>query len=406
MKISYGWVVVAAGAWITCIAGGAMFALSVYLQPISKDTGWSHAGISSAMTLVFLVMGVSGFLWGTASDRFGPRPVVFSGAILLGLGLLTASHATSQLMFLLGYGVFVGAAGGSFFAPVISTVTHWFDKHLALAVSLVSVGIGMAPLTLSPLTAWLVEHYGWREAMTMIGVLVFLAVIPAAFLIHRPERSVHAAPAANAPEPASIHHDTLQALKTPQFITLAAAYFFCCGAHSGPIFHTISYAQVCGVSAMAAVSIYSVEGLAGLGGRLLFGLSADRFGVKRVLITGLLIQAVVIAMYVGASKLQHFYALAVVLGSAYGGVMPLNAVLARGYFAPRIMGGILGAATMASSLGMSFGPLAGGWIYDHFGTYGWLYLGSSAVGFAAVLIAFGFPKPALPKDSGALPQPA
>jgi MFS family permease len=61
---------------------------------------------------------------------------------------------------------------------------------------------------------------------------------------------------------------------------------------------------------------------------------------------------------------------------------------------------------MASSLGMSFGPLAGGWIYDHFGTYGWLYLGSSAVGFAAVLIAFGFPKPALPKDSGALPQPA
>src|SRR5262249_11497597 len=105
-------------------------------------------------------------------------------------------------------------------------------------------------------------------------------------------------------------------------------------------------------------------------------------------------------------KLEHFYALAVVLGSAYGGVMPLYAVLARGYFAPRIMGGILGAATMASSLGMSFGPVAGGWIYDHFGNYGWLYLGSPAVGSPAFSTASGFPKPAEPKDNGALPQPA
>ncbi|MES1158814.1 MAG: MFS transporter, partial [Terricaulis silvestris] len=86
-KISYGWVIVAAGAVITCMAAGAMFALAVYLKPIAESTGWSRAEISIAMTLVFLVMGVSGFAWGVASDRFGPRPIVIAGAILLALGL-------------------------------------------------------------------------------------------------------------------------------------------------------------------------------------------------------------------------------------------------------------------------------------------------------------------------------
>src|SRR5262249_8563951 len=104
MKFSYGWVIVAAGAWITCIAAGAMFALSVYLQPIAADTGWSRAEISGAMTLVFVIMGMSGFAWGMASDRFGARPVVLAGAVLLGLGLLAASRATSPLLFELAYG--------------------------------------------------------------------------------------------------------------------------------------------------------------------------------------------------------------------------------------------------------------------------------------------------------------
>jgi MFS family permease len=407
MGRSYGWVIVGAGALISCVVAGAIFALAVYLDPIGKDTGWSRAEISSAMTLVFLVMGVSGFAWGTASDRFGARIVVLAGTVLLGLGLAIASQASSPIVFQLSYGVLVGAAGGAFFAPIIATTTLWFEKNLGLAVSLVSAGFGVAPLTLSPLTAWLIGEYGWRNAMLFVAVLVVVAIAPAAFLIRRPREAERGQP--NSAAHGAPAHATetggglLKALKSPQFIALAAAYFFCCGAHSGPIFHTISFAITCGVAPMAAVSIYSVEGLAGLGGRLLFGVLADRVGVKRVLIAGLLIQAVVIAAYVQARELEQFYALAVVLGMAYGGVMPLYAVLARGYFGTSIMGGVLGAATMASSLGMSFGPVAGGWVYDQFGDYGWLYLGSAAVGLAAAAIAFGFPKPTLRLEERAAP---
>ena len=147
-----------------------------------------------------------------------------------------------------------------------------------------------------------------------------------------------------------------QALRSPQFIILALTFFACCAAHAGPIFHTVSYAMTCGLAPLAAVTVYSVEGLAGLGGRLALGVAADRLGVKRVLIAGLLIQAVAAGAFIYASRLGEFYAVAAVFGFAYGGVMPLYAVLAREYFGQRILGTVFGAAAMVSSLGMALGP--------------------------------------------------
>ncbi len=99
-----------------------------------------------------------------------------------------------------------------------------------------------------------------------------------------------------------------EAFRSPQFIVLALTFFLCCAAHSGPIFHMVSYAIGCGIAPMAAVSIYSVEGLSGLGGRLLLGLLADRFGAKRVLIAGLLVQSAAIASYLArqpARRILH-----------------------------------------------------------------------------------------------------
>ena len=153
----------------------------------------------------------------------------------------------------------------------------------------------------------------------------------------------------------------------------------------------VSYAIACGIPAMAAVTIYSVEGLAGLGGRLLLGVLADRLGVKLVLVAGLAVQAIVLSLYLAVSQLSQFYVLAVIFGIAYGGVMPLYAVLAREYFGQRVMGTVFGAATMASSVGMAIGPLAGGWVFDNFDVYDWMFIASSGLGLAAVAVALAFP---------------
>jgi MFS family permease len=386
----YRWVIVVLGGLMGCVAVGAMFSLAVFLAPMSAETGWSRAGISFGMTINFLVMAFGSFGWGAASDRWGARVVTFCGAVLLGLALTLASRATTLTSFQLTFGVLVGLSASAFFAPMIATVTGWFETRRNLAISLVSAGMGMAPLTISPLASWLITHYGWRSAMFYIGVLAWVLLIPATMFVRRPPA---AAPAESTPAARANKVTVGQALTSPQFLILGFTFFLCCAAHSGPIFHVVSYAMYCGLGSMAAVSVYSVEGLAGLGGRLLLGVLADRYGAKRVLVAALATQTLAIAAYLKVNELSEFYALAVIFGVAYGGGMPLYASLARDYFGQHIMGTVFGAATMLSSLGMAIGPVAGGWVFDTFDTYAWLYIASAAVAVGAVLLALQFPKP-------------
>jgi MFS family permease len=388
---SYRWTIVGIGALMTCVALGAMFSLAIFLDPLSRGAGWSRAGVSVAMTINFLVMGAGAFGWGALSDRYGTRIVVLIGAVLLGFALVLASRAQSLLQFQLVYGILVGLAASTFFAPMIAATTAWFSKNLSIAVSLVSAGIGVAPMTVSPFARWLTSAYDWRTAMLVIGIAAWTLLLPAVLLVRNPPAPLPGGTVAAGGGGEGGFLSAREAFRSPQFLVLALTFAACCAAHSGPVFHMVSYAIVCGIGPMAAVSIYSVEGLAGLGGRLLLGLLGDKYGAKPVLVSGLLVQAVAIGSYVFVDRLEAFYALAVIFGTAYGGVMPLYAVLAREYFGQRIMGTVFGAATMLSSIGMSSGPLIGGFVFDTFGSYAWMFIGSSVVGIGAMAVALAFP---------------
>ena len=393
---NYRWIIVAAGGFLGCVAAGAMFSLPVFLLPLSRATGWSVTGISAAMTIGFLAMALGSMAWGSLSDRLGPRRVLLAGTLLLAASLALASQARSLLLFQLLFGLGVGSGASSIFAPVMASVTGWFEDHRSLAVSLASAGMGMAPLTMSPLAAWLITHHDWRTSLLIIAGVVAVLMLPVALLVRTPPTQAVAPEAAAGPG----LQETMtvgQALKSPQFIVLLATNFFCCATHSGPIIHTVSYAVTCGIPIMAAVSIYSVEGLAGMGGRIGFGVLGDRFGAKRVLVLGLLAQAIGALGYLAAGRsLGGFYAAAAVFGFIYSGVMPLYAVIARENFPMRMMGTVIGGTAMAGSLGMATGPVAGGMIYDAFGSYQWLYIAACGMGLGAVLMAMLF-RP-FPKD--------
>lgn len=385
----YRWVIVAAGGLLGCVAIGGMFSLPVLLQPIARDTGWSVTGVSSAMTIGFLAMAFTSMIWGTLSDRFGPLPVVLTGSIVIAASLALASLATSLIAFQILFGVMIGGATAAIFAPMMATVTGWFDTHRSLAVSLVSAGMGMAPMTMAPLAAWLVSNHDWRTSMQILAVVVAAIMIPVSLLVRRPPAfDAPAAPSSSGDAPPNI--SLAEALRSPQFIILLATNFFCCATHSGPIIHTVSYAVSCGIPMIAAVTIYSVEGLAGMGGRLAFGLLGDRFGAKRVLVTGLLLQAFGALGYVFAQHLTEFYAAGALFGFIYAGTMPLYSVLVRENFPLKMLGTVIGGLSMAGSLGMATGPIAGGLIYDSFGSYAWLYIGSWAVGLGAFFIILTF----------------
>ena len=404
MRVFYGWVIVGVGIVVSCIGMGAMASLGIFLQPISEAMGWSRTGISTAALLNFICVGIGGLLWGAVSDRFGTRLVVLSGGVLLGLGMVLASRATTLGEFQVVFGVIVGLGVGSFFTPLTATTTRWFTRHRSLAVSLVTAGMSVGVMVVGPLARWLITTYDWRVAMLVIGDLVWLVVIPAALLVREP-----LAPPPDAVPAATAGADgreltVAEALRTPQFAAIALTFFACCAAHAGPIFHMVTHAIDHGVPAMAAATVLSAASLASLLGKVVCGLVADRVGAKRVLVAGLALQAVAVSLYLFTRELAGFYAVGVVFGFAYGGVMPLYAILVREYFGARIVGTVFGAVALASTLGMALGPLAGGWVYDAFGSYGWMFIASSAIGVGAVAIAFAFRPPR--EIPAALPQPS
>jgi MFS family permease len=385
----YRWVIVAAGAVMGCTAIGAMFSLPVLLRPITASTGWSTTGVSAAMTVGFLSMAVGSVAWGALSDRIGARWTCLIGSLLLGAGLALASVTPSLTGFQFAFGLLVGLATSAFFAPIMACATGWFATQRSLAVSLVSAGFGVAPLTMSPWVAWLAASHDWRQVLQIVAILVVAVIVPVSLLVRRPP----------ALERLPTHMDTTtaepripigQLVRSPPFIVLVLTNFFCCATHSGPIVHTVSYAVTCGIPLGTAVTIYSVEGLAGLGGRIAFGLAGDRFGARRTLITGLLLQAFFAASYYFANSLSVFYSVAVLFGFTYGGVMPLYAVLARENFPLRMMGTVIGGTAMGGSFGMATGPVLGGWLYDSFGSYGTLYLVAWGFGIVAVMMAMAF----------------
>ena len=182
----YRWVIVGAGGLLGCVAFGALFSLPVFLRPIAQDTGWSITGVSTAMTIAFVAMALGSIGWGSLSDRLGPRVVVLAGSMILAVSLALASLTRSLVAFQLIFGVLVGGATAAIFAPMMACVTGWFETRRSLAVSLVSAGMGMAPMTMSPLAAWLVSNYDWRTALLIISALVAAIMIPVAFLVRSP----------------------------------------------------------------------------------------------------------------------------------------------------------------------------------------------------------------------------
>jgi MFS family permease len=151
--------------------------------------------------------------------------------------------------------------------------------------------------------------------------------------------------------------------------------------------------------------VFGVAGLASIVGRLVTGVVADRIGPKRTLVATLALQAPAILLYVAIRGTASFYLLGIVFGLAYGGVMPLYALLTREYFGQRAMGGAYGAIYMLQAIGMGLGTFGGGVLHDRLGDYGSMFLSAAVIAAAATLLALALrsPQPPLPTPS---PAPA
>ena len=384
------WGLLAAAMVIVGVAMGSLFSIGVFLAPIQASTSWSRTDISAVVLLAWVTLGIGSFLWGAVSDRTGPRVVVGAGGLLLGLGLVLASRTATVGQFTLVYGGLVGLAVGAFYTPLTTVISAAFARNRGLALGLISAGSGLGNFAIAPLVRWLITAYDWRTAMLLLGDLTWLVTIPLALVIRgaatRAARATAVTGSASEPGLAAV-------VRSPQFWLIALVHFACCVAHSGPIFHMVANATDHGVGMMSAAVVFGTAGLASIVGRIATGLIADRVGAKRTLVAALALQAPAIFVYVGIQGAASFYLLGIVFGLAYGGVMPLYALLTREYFGQRAMGGAYGAIYMLQAIGMGLGTFGGGYLYDRLGDYAAMFTSAAAIAAAAMLLALALSSP-------------
>jgi MFS family permease len=395
--IFYGWIVLGAAFLIIMIGIGTMFSSGVFLIPLQEEFGWHRSEISLASLLNWMTFGLFSFLCGTLSDRIGTRRVVVFGGAVLGSSLIL-SGLTRQLWHLyLTFGLLGGMGVGAFYVPLSATATRWFSSNRGLALAIVSAGNGTGILAIAPFARYLISTYDWSTAFMVMGALSWIVILPAALLVQNSPADMGSTAYGTAGDadqsPVSRRLGAglgemsgRQAAQTPTFWLIALTHFFCCAAHSGPIFHMAAFAMDMGLSKMAAATLLGLSGFTSIAGRLGTGMIADRIGAKTTLTTLLSLQALGIGLYVWAGPLWTFLALAVVFGIGYGGVMPLYAILTRQYFGERVMGTMYGAVFGISSVGMGIGSYLGGVFFDQAGSYTRLYVVSFLLGVSAIML--------------------
>ncbi len=399
----YRWLILGSAFLIIAMSIGTLFTLSVFLDPMEKSLGWSRASIGAIGFFNWIVMGAGGVVAGYLSDRFGTRIVVLAGSALLGLGLLLSSQVSEVWHFYVTFGLMVGGGVSAFYVPLTVVAVKWFGEQRGMAAAVVSAGNGLGIMALSPLARWLINELDWRAAFVVLGDLAWLVVIPCALLLRPPPAAGKAGRAAVAADPGG--PGALTAVATPgstalgvwrrwPFWAIALTHFACCAAHSGPLFHIVSHAIDQGIGKMAAAGILGASGFSSIFGRVGTGMMADRVGAKPTLLAALALQAVMISSFLATTDLTAMYGLALVFGVAYGGAMPLYALVTRDAFGEHVMGTAYGAVFFISCIGMGIGSYAGGAIHDALGSYTWLFLGSFAVGSMAVALALTLRRPA------------
>jgi predicted MFS family arabinose efflux permease len=397
-ELFYGWIVLAASVAIIAVGIGTIFSLAVFLRPLEDEFGWTRSLISGIAFVNWLIVGIGSFVAGVLSDRIGTRRVVGAGAALMGAALLVSSQVRSAAQLYLTFGV-LGALGASaFYVPLSASATRWFTARRGLAMGIISSGMGLGIFVVPPSARALITALGWRPTFAVFGGITWaVAAIALRYLADRPEdrglRSYGADDdrrAARGPASAMTPRD---ALRHPVFWGVALVHLGCCAAHSGPIYHMVAHAMDLGVPRMAAASMLGLSGATSIAGRLSSGALADRLGAKTALVAMLTFQAATLSTYLYAGGTVSLFGAALAFGAAYGGAMPLYALVAREYFGERVVGTTFGGIFFVSCIGMGAGAYGGGLLFDHLGTYWTLHLGSTLIGASAVAVALALHPP-------------
>ncbi len=387
-KMFYGWIIVATAFIVIFLHLSIRGSFAVFINPMSKDLGWSTASVSLGLSIFMLFYGVTAFFAGNTVNRFGPRIIFTIHGILFGAGLFLSSMAKEPIHFYITYGVMGGIGAGALFAPPTAMVRQWFMKDLGKALGFATAGAGLG-FWLAPIISMkLITILSWQDAMKIFGIVVLVGVVIAAQFTKRSPEEIGLKPYGYGEATGGGGSDDSlslkQASKTSAFWVLLLMWFCSNFAEYIVFSHAVNYVTLdLGFDKTAATYIYSLIGFCFLIMGIFFGSVLDKYSAKlndpflarkkvlAICYTICTISAIWLNLGVGSMKTYvSFIIYAIVFGIPFGIYIPTVAGYVGTTFGRKYMGPIWGLTTAVGVAGgAGIGPYIGGYLRDLTGSY-------------------------------------
>lgn len=402
-KLFYGWVMVVAFLIIGTTLWGIRFSFGVFFKSIESEFNLTRTATSAIFSAHMVLGGIFSILGGWAFDRYGPRIITLLMGLFTGFSLVLASQTNSLWQLFITYSLLLSLGISASYVVVASTVSRWFDKRRGLALGIATSGAGLGTVVMAPFATYLISHFTWRMAFLIIGVIVWLIVIPLSRLLKKDpyeigtlpdgansvSKDVHLQKLKNEEDsipPATL--SLLQIFKTRSFWLLLFIWLFYSSSLFLVLTHLVPHATDIGFSAGEAAAVLSLLGGTATAGGVLVGAVSDRIGRKLTAVICALLQAGAIIWLIWAQDLWMLYLFASVYGFAYGGLGPSTTALIGDTLGLRQIGAILGVLGVGWGIGAAIGPAIGGLIFDVSGSYSMAFLiGALVMSAVALLVA-------------------
>lgn len=355
---------------LVVLGNSSMYVVSVVLPAVQAEFGIGRADASLPYTLMMICLGLGGLWTGKMADRHGLTPVLLLGAAAVCAGFVGAGMAGSIWLFGLAHGLMGLIGSAATFAPLMADTALWWKRRRGIAVAICASGNYIAGSFWPPLVQYGIEHIGWRNTYTGMGLVCGAGMALLALRMRQRPPMVQVAPAAQAGQrPVQDRSRPFGMAPGRAQLLLFIAGIACCVAMSMPQVHIVAYCTDLGFGAARGAEMLSLMLASGIVSRLVSGLICDRIGGIRTLLLGSALQGIALLLFLPFDGLVPLYIVSAMFGLFQGGIVPSYAIIIREYFAPQEAGARVGSVIMATLLGMALGGWMSGWIFDLTGSY-------------------------------------
>jgi MFS family permease len=414
-RVHYGWLVAAVGLVALVTTAGVRSTTGVLIVPLQDEFGWSRGTIGVGVALNLIVFGLGGPFAAALVDRFGIRRVVLGAVVSIatGSGLSLLINAPWQLY--LCWGLFIAAGTGALSVPLAAIIANrWFVERRGLVTGMLTASNATGQLVFLPGLAWIADNWGWRYSAATAAAVAIAIVLPLALLVLRDRPSdlgiapyggtaVVPAPPVGG-NPLLVPLRTLSEVRTSTPFWLLAGSFFICGASTNGLIgtHLIPAAVDHGFGEVAAASLLATIGVFDLVGTICSGWLTDRYDPRLLLAWYYGLRGLSLLALPAAFNSPHWGLILFVIfyGLDWVATVPPTVALTSEIFGSERVGVVFGWIFAAHMFGASAAAWGAGVVRDAFGGYGWAFMTSGllclfAVGLVAQIAREAEPIPAL-----------